>query len=175
MEQLSSVWWLVLIRGIFGIIFGLIALIWTENALLALIFVFGAFALVEGAFALYRGFSGDTYNRGWLIFIGIVGVIAGIVAFIRPGLAGLTLLYIVAFWAIFTGVTGIVAGIRMRKVITNEWMFIVSGALTLLFGILLVIWPLSGALSLVWLLGLFSLIYGIALVVLSFKVKNLAQ
>ncbi|MFI6479158.1 HdeD family acid-resistance protein [Nonomuraea sp. NPDC050663] len=175
MEQLSSVWWLVLIRGIFGIIFGLIALIWTGDALLVLIFVFGAYALVEGVFDLYRGFRGHTDNRGWLIFIGIVGIIAGIIAFVRPGLAGLTLLYIIAFWAIFAGITGIVAGIRMRKVITNEWMFIVSGALTLLFGILLVIWPLSGALSLVWLLGLLSLIYGIVLVILSFKVKNLVQ
>ncbi|MBB6351319.1 HdeD family acid-resistance protein [Nonomuraea muscovyensis] len=174
MEQLARVWWMVLIRGIAAIIFGILALIWPAITLLVLVIFFGAYALVNGFFTLFSGFRHDAKSRAWLIISGIVSILAGIIAFVWPGITSLALLYVVAFWAIFSGVSEIVAGIQMRKVIENEWVLIVAGALSVIFGILLLIWPGAGLLTLVWLVGVFAVLYGVAMVVLSFKVKKLA-
>ncbi len=94
-------------------------------------------------------------------------------AFTWPGITSLALLYVIAFWAIFTGVAEIMYGIRVRKEVENEWTLILTGALSVLFGILLLIWPGAGMLSLVWLIAIFAILYGIALVALSFKVKKM--
>lgn len=175
MDQLASAWWLVLIRGICAIIFGILALVWPGITLYTLVIFFGAYAIVSGAFTLFSAFRHDAQSKGWLIASGVLGIVAGIVAFVWPGITTLALLFVIAFWAIFTGVAEIAGGIRLRKVIDNEWMLIVGGALSLILGILLLIWPATGALALTWLIGLFALIYGIAMVVLSFKVKNLVS
>ncbi|WP_344839570.1 HdeD family acid-resistance protein, partial [Nonomuraea dietziae] len=116
----------------------------------------------------------DSGSKAWLIISGVLGILAGIVAFVWPGITTLALLYVIAFWAIFTGVAEIFAGIRLRKTIDNEWMLIIGGLLSVVFGILLLTWPASGALALTWLIGVFAVIYGIAIIVLSGKVKNLA-
>ncbi|WP_113701632.1 HdeD family acid-resistance protein [Nonomuraea lactucae] len=174
LAQLARVWWLVLIRGIAAIIFGVLALIWPGITLWVLVIFFGAYALVSGAFSLVAGFRHEAKSRAWLIISGIIGILAGIIAFVWPGITSLALLFVVAFWAIFTGVSEIVAGIQMRQVIQNEWALIVGGVLSVIFGVLLLIWPGAGLLTLVWLLGIFAVLYGIAMVILSFKVKKLA-
>lgn len=172
MQEISRSWWLLLVRGIAAVLFGVLALIWPRITLLVLVIFFGAYAIVSGVSELFAGFRHNAQSRAWLIFAGIIGVLAGIVAFVWPGITSLALLYVIAFWAIFTGVSEIVAGIQFRKVIDNEWMFIVGGVLSVIFGILLLIWPGAGMLSLVWLIGIFAILYGIAMIVLSLRVKN---
>jgi uncharacterized membrane protein HdeD (DUF308 family) len=172
MQEISRSWWLLLVRGIAAVLFGVLALIWPGITLLVLVIFFGAYAIVSGVFALFAGFRHGAQSRAWLIFSGIIGILAGIVALVWPGITSLALLYLIAFWAIFTGVTEVVAGIQLRKVIDNEWMFIVGGILSVIFGILLLVWPGAGMLSLVWLIGVFAILYGIAMIVLSLRVKN---
>jgi uncharacterized membrane protein HdeD (DUF308 family) len=174
MEQLARTWWLVLIRGIAAILFGILALIWPAATVLVLVIFFGAYAIVDGVFSLFSAFRHGTRSRAWAIFAGIIGILAGIVAFVWPGITSLALLYVVAFWAILRGVAEIADGVRLRKVIDNEWMLIVGGALSVIFGILLIIWPGAGLLTLAWLIGIFAIIYGVAMVALSFRVKKLA-
>ncbi|MFI6498821.1 HdeD family acid-resistance protein [Nonomuraea typhae] len=175
MEQIARTWWLILIRGICAIIFGILALVWPGITLYVLVIFFGAYAIVSGLFSLFAAFGHNVQSRAWLIISGIIGILAGIVAFAWPGITALALLYVIAFWAIFTGVAEIVAGVALRKDIDNEWMLILGGILSVIFGILLIIWPATGMLTLTWLLGIFAIIYGIAMVVLSFNVKKLAS
>jgi uncharacterized membrane protein HdeD (DUF308 family) len=173
MGELSRSWWLLLLlRGLLAIIFGILALIWPGITLLVLVIFFGAYALVSGIFALIAGFRHGARSRAWLIISGVIGILAGIAALIWPGITSLALLYLVAFWAIFTGIAEIVAGVQLRKVIDNEWMFIVGGILSVIFGVLLLVWPGAGMLSLVWLIGVFAILYGIAMIALSLRVKN---
>ncbi|MEV0589130.1 HdeD family acid-resistance protein [Nonomuraea sp. NPDC050310] len=166
---------MLLIRGIIAIIFGIMAMIWPGITLWVLVLFFGAYALVDGVFALFAGFQQPKGSKAWLITMGVLGILAGIVAFVWPGMTTLVLLYVIAFWAIFTGITQIVAGVRLRKTITNEWLLILSGVLGVIFGILLVIWPGAGALAMIWLIAVFAILYGITLCVLAFKVKSLAK
>lgn len=174
MEQIARTWWLVLIRGIVAIIFGILALAWPGITIYVLVIFFGAYAIVSGIFSLFAAFGHGVQSRAWLIISGILGILFGIVTFAWPGITTLALLYVIAFWAIFTGVAEIIAGVQLRKSIDNEWMLIIGGILSVIFGILLIIWPGSGALALTWMIGIFAIIYGIAMIFLSFRVKNLA-
>jgi uncharacterized membrane protein HdeD (DUF308 family) len=172
MGGISQSWWLLLVRGLAAVVFGVLSLIWPGLTLLVLVIFFGAYALVSGLSELFAGFRHGARSRAWLIVSGVVGILAGIVALVWPGITSLALLYVVAFWAIFTGVSEIVAGIHLRKLIDNEWMFIVGGALSVIFGVLLLVWPGAGLLSLAWLIGVFAILYGIAMMALSLRVKN---
>jgi uncharacterized membrane protein HdeD (DUF308 family) len=173
--EFTRMWWLVLIRGIAAVIFGILALVWPGLTLYVLVIFFGAYAIVSGIASLMAGFRHDARSRGWLIASGVLGVLAGIVAFVWPGITSLALLWVVAFWAIFSGVSEIVAGVQMRKVIDNEWMLIVGGVLSVIFGVLLIVWPGAGLITLAWLIGVFAILYGIAMAALSFRVKNLSS
>ncbi len=176
MEELARTWWVYLVRGICAILFGLLALIWPAVTVLALVILFGAYAIVDGVFALFgAGRGAGIGSRGWMIFYGIVSILAGIAVFAWPRITALVLLFFIAGWAIVTGILEIVAGIRLRKTAANEWMFIVSGVLSVLFGVLLFIRPGAGALALIWLIGIMAIVYGISLVVLSFRVKGLGS
>ncbi|MEU7001188.1 HdeD family acid-resistance protein [Nonomuraea sp. NPDC046570] len=175
MDQLAGTWWLFLIRGICAIIFGILALIWPGITLLTLVIFFGAYAIVSGVFSLFSALRHGAQGRAWMILSGILGIAAGIIAFAWPGITTIALLYVIAFWAIFAGISEIIAGIKLRNEIENEWMLIVGGVLSVIFGLLLVIWPRSGALALTWLIGIFAIIYGVTTVVLAFRVKNLVR
>ncbi|WP_326636154.1 HdeD family acid-resistance protein [Nonomuraea fuscirosea] len=172
MGDISRSWWLLLIRGLAAIVFGILAFSWPGLTLLVLVVFFGVYAIVSGASELFAGFRHGARSRAWLIISGILGILAGIVAFVWPGLTAVALLYIIAFWAIFSGIAEIVAGVQLRKVIDNEWMFIVGGVLSVIFGVLLLIWPGAGLLGLAWLIGVFAILYGIAMIALSLRVKN---
>ncbi|MFF5208953.1 HdeD family acid-resistance protein [Streptosporangium sp. NPDC000396] len=173
MEELSRTWWVYLIRGACAILFGLLAIIWPGITIYALVILFGAYAIADGVFALFG--SGRGGSRIWMIIYGILGILAGIAAFVWPQITALALLVLIATWAIVTGIVEIVAAIRLRKEMQGEWMFIVSGVLSVLFGILLLARPGPGALAVVWLIGTMAIIYGIALIGLAFKVKSLGS
>jgi uncharacterized membrane protein HdeD (DUF308 family) len=174
--MLAGNWWALLVRGLAAVLFGLAALFWPGLTLLVLITFFGAYALVDGIFALVAGLRGSEARRRWLLLAeGVLGVLAGLITFFWPGITALVLLYIIAFWAIFTGILEVMIAISLRREIENEWLMALSGVLSILFGLALAVLPGVGLLSLVWLMGIYALVFGIALVVLGFRVRGHRQ
>ena len=173
---LARHWWAVGLRGLVAIIFGILALVVPGITLIVLIAFFGADVLIDGVIAIYLAIRGRENNRnwGWLLVEGIAGVLIGIITFRWPGVTTFVLLAFIAAWAIITGVMEIFEAIELRRVINNEWLLILSGAVSVLFGVLLLFFPGSGALALVWLIGLFALIFGILLLVLAWRLRGMA-
>ena len=173
-QLLARNWWLFLLRGLAAVIFGVLSLVWPGISLVTLILFFGAYALVDGAFALTAAIvgRGNAEVRWWLVLVGLLGIGIGIATFLWPGLTALTLLYFIAGWVIATGVLQIVGAIELRNVIDDEWWLILDGAFSVLFGILLFIMPGTGAVALIWLIALFAIAYGILMVGFAFKVKK---
>jgi uncharacterized membrane protein HdeD (DUF308 family) len=174
-EQLRDNWGWVALRGVAAILFGLLAFAWPGATLLTLAIFWGAYALADGVFAIVAGFRvRDSGKPVWpMVLIGVVGVIAGIGAILWPGLTASLLLMVIAFWAIFMGAFQILTAIRIRKEIENEWMLIVSGVLTLLLGLGIVLMPGLAAVAIVWTLASYAIVFGVLLVVLGFKLKGL--
>jgi uncharacterized membrane protein HdeD (DUF308 family) len=170
-------WWTLALRGLAAVIFGLLAFFWPGITLTALVFLFGAYALVDGAFAIVAGLRAPReYKRWWLLLIeGILSVIAGVIAFVVPSITALVLLGLIAGWAIITGAMEIAAAIQMRKYISGEWLLALSGIASVLFGVALLINPLVGALAVVWLIGAYAIVFGLLLLVLAFKLRGLER
>jgi uncharacterized membrane protein HdeD (DUF308 family) len=173
----KAVWWVVLLRGIFMAIFGLIALVSPGIALLTLIWLFGFYAIIDGITAIVIGIRGrGEAHWVWTIVQGVVSVLAGLIALVWPGLTALALLFVVAFWAIMLGIGEIIGAFASRNGGSGSWGWTLAvGILNVVFGIALLIWPASGILALVWLVGIFTLAGGIALIVLAFRVRSLAK
>lgn len=174
LHALARNWWLLLLRGIAGIVFGVLAFVWPGLTLLTLIILYGAYALTGGVLAIAAAIMGPggTAPRWWLAIMGLCGIVAGILAFAWPGVTTLVLLLFIAGWAIATGVMEIIGAIKLRKEIDNEWMLILSGALSVLFGIAITVMPGAGALALVWLIGAYAIVAGILYVALAFKLRG---
>lgn len=172
----TSSWWALVLRGLAAIAFGVLAFIWPALTLTALVFLWGAFALVDGAFSIAAGIKTYGENkRWWLLLIGgILSLIAGVLAFILPGITALVLLIMIAAWAIVTGAFQIGAAIQMRKYIKGEWLLALAGVASILFGILLLFDPSAGALAVVWLIGAHAVVFGILLVALGVRLRSLA-
>lgn len=164
-----------MIRGIAAVLFGLAALFWPGLTLFVLIYLFGAYALVDGVFAIAAGIRGSGGRRWLLVAEGILGVLAGLIAFFYPNITAFVLLYVIAFWAIFTGVFEVVMAISLRRDIENEWLMGLGGVLSVLFGVVLAVLPGVGLLSLVWLIGIYALVFGVALIALGFRVRSHTQ
>ncbi|MGI8335817.1 HdeD family acid-resistance protein [Actinomadura scrupuli] len=176
LEQLSRHWWMLAVRGVCAIIFGLLAWIWPGITLLVLVILFGAYAFVDGVLALGAAFKSEGgRSRVWLAVVGVAGVLLGLVTLFWPHITGLVLLLLIAWWAIVTGAFEIVAAIRMRKEIEGEWLYIVSGAVSVIFGVLVLVWPATGALAIVWLIGLFSILFGATLIAAAIRLRKLGQ
>jgi uncharacterized membrane protein HdeD (DUF308 family) len=167
-------WWALALRGVFSILFGLAALVRPGIALEALILLFGAYALVNGAFAIVGVFGGT--RRGtprWVLLLeGIVSILAGLFTLVYPGLTAFALLYLVAAWAIVTGLAQIATAIRLRQEIRGEWALILGGILSVLFGLLLAILPGVGILSLIWLIGAYAVAFGVLMLITAFMVRG---
>ncbi|RAY13402.1 HdeD family acid-resistance protein [Actinomadura craniellae] len=175
-DQLGRHWWVLALRGALAILFGLVAWIWPGITVLALVIVFGLYALVDGVFALVMAIRGGTrQSRPWLAVTGAAGVLLGVLALVWPGVTALVLLFLIAIWAVITGVFEIAAGIYLRQEITDEWLWILGGALSVLLGFLLFVWPVSGAIAVVWMIGFFSIVYGAVLLASAFRLRRLAS
>lgn len=175
-EILNRNWWLVVLRGIAAIIFGILTFVWPGPTLAALVILFGAYALVDGIFAIASGVTGGSLSGSsrWLLVLGgLAGVIIGLVTFFYPGITAVGLLYAIGAWAIITGVFEVAAAIQLRKEITNEWLLIFSGILSVVFGVLVFIYPGAGALSILWLIGIYAVVFGISTVALGFRMKSI--
>jgi uncharacterized membrane protein HdeD (DUF308 family) len=173
----SGSWWALVLRGIAAILFGVLAFVWPHITLTALVFLWGAYALVDGVFAIMAGIKTHSENKRWWVLLleGIISVIAGAVAFILPGMTALILLILIAAWSIVTGVFEIAAAIQLRKHVTGEWLMALAGILSVLFGVVLLINPLAGALAVVWLIGAYAIVFGVLLVGLGVRLRSLVR
>jgi uncharacterized membrane protein HdeD (DUF308 family) len=174
---LSRNWWVLLLRGLVAIAFG--ALTWLQPgiSLAALVLLFGAYTMADGILGVWTAFAGRKEHEHWWVLLleGLVGIGVGILTFLAPGVTALALLFYIAVWAIATGVLEIVAAIRLRKEIKGEWLLILGGVASVVFGILLMAQPGVGALSLLWLIATYAIVFGILLVLLAFKVRTLGR
>jgi uncharacterized membrane protein HdeD (DUF308 family) len=176
LDDLARNWWLVLLRGICAIIFGVLTLMWPGLSLLTLVVLYGVFALFDGGLAIGAAIMGGApAPRWWLALVGVLGIAAGVITLLWPGITGLVLLYFIGGWAIAAGVFEIVGAIRLRKEIEGEWWLIATGVLSVLFGVLILIFPGAGALGIAFAIGWFAIVYGGLLVGLSLRLKKHAE
>ena len=173
-RSLSQNWWLVVLRGVLAILFGILAFVWPAITWLTLIVMFGVYAIVDGIIAIVTGFSRTRESSRWWMFLleGLLGIVAGIVALIWPGLASLVLIYMIASWAVVTGILEIAAAIRLRNEITNEWMLGLGGLVSIILGVVLFLEPVAGGLAIIWTIAAYALIFGVLLVILGFRLRN---
>jgi uncharacterized membrane protein HdeD (DUF308 family) len=175
-HALAKNWWMLLLRGIAAIIFGGLALAWPGITLVTLILFYGAFVLVDGVLAIVAAITGGApAPRCWLAIVGLLGIAAGLLTFLMPGVTAIVLLYFIAGWAIATGAFQIIGAIRLRKEIDNEWLLILCGIISVLFGVAMMLSPGAGALALIWVIGSYAIVIGVLLVVLSFRLKKHAH
>jgi uncharacterized membrane protein HdeD (DUF308 family) len=170
-------WWVLALQGVTAVLFGILALVWPYQTLLALVILFGAFMLVDGVLTLAGALAWRKWNQGWwaVALAGVAGIIVGVLTFVWPGMTGLVLLYLIAAWAITTGILEIVAAIELRRVIEGEWLMVLSGILSVVLGVLLVAFPGAGALGLAWLIGIYALVDGLLLIALAFRLRGLQK
>lgn len=177
LTMLARNWWVLALRGVFAILFGILALIWPGLTLLVLITLFGAYALLDGILAVIAGIITYGRNKRWwaVLLEGVAGILLGLLTFVWPGVTALVLVYFIAVWALITGILEIVAAIRLRKEIMGEWVMVLSGSVSILFGLFLIVAPDAGALSLTWIIGAYALTFGILLIILAFRLRKLPQ
>jgi uncharacterized membrane protein HdeD (DUF308 family) len=175
LEKMTHNWWLYAVRGLVAFLFGILAFTLPEQTVQALVLVFGAFALVDGIFAMFAGIASHRYfERWWAVLLeGVVGVVIGLLTFFWPNITALALLYMIAAWALITGIFEIVAAIQLRRVIVGEWMLILGGLLSILFGVLLFVFPAAGAVSVIWVIAIYAVVFGISEIIFAFRLRSL--
>jgi uncharacterized membrane protein HdeD (DUF308 family) len=166
-------WWALALRGAFAILFGIIAILWPGITATALIFLFGAYALIDGVFALVAGLraAGRHGRSAPLLIEGVLNILIALIVFIWPGPALVALIYMIAFWAIITGVVLIAGGMALIRV-AGEWLLVLSGIISVLLGIILLIEPAAGVVALSWWFGIYALIFGIVLLSAAFRIRQ---
>jgi uncharacterized membrane protein HdeD (DUF308 family) len=170
---LAQRWWALALRGLAAIVFGVLCFVRPGLSLFALLFLFGAYALVDGVFNLVMGIKGrhDLPRWGVLVAEGVASIAAGALTFVWPKITALVLLYIIAAWAVVTGVLEMVAAVRLRKQIHGEWMMGLAGVLSIAFGVLLSLFPGAGALTVVFWIGAYCVVFGGVLIALAFRLR----
>jgi uncharacterized membrane protein HdeD (DUF308 family) len=175
--ELSRWWWTFILRGVLAILFGVIAFISPPVTIAALVLLFGAWALVDGVFDIVAAIQHRTMDRSWWLTIleGIVGIVVGLLALAFPDVAAGALLLLISAWSIVTGVIEIFLAIRLREQITGELWLAIAGVLSIVFGVLLFLFPVAGALTVVWIIGGFAIAFGILLIMLGWRLRGIHQ
>ncbi len=177
LNSMSHSWWVFALRGVAAIIFGILAFISPAATILALVIVFGAYAIVDGVLAAIVSIQmRKAVNQWWVGLIeGLVGIFVGIIALVYPLLTASALLLLIAFWAVVTGIMEIIAAIRLRREINNEWMLILGGILSVILGVILIAFPILGSVGLIWTIGFYAIFFGVLMLFLAFKVRGIAH
>jgi uncharacterized membrane protein HdeD (DUF308 family) len=172
MEQLARKWYGVVLRGIVAVFFGILALASPLKALAVLVTVFGVYALIDGVLTIVTGFHRRGEHWGYLLFEGTVDIIIGLIVLFSPAIGMMALLYLIAIWAIVTGGAELAAGFRLRKEVENEWLEVLSGVVSIALGILLIVWPGPGLLTIAYLFGIYALVFGVAQIALGLRLHS---
>ena len=172
---LARWWWTFIVRGILAIAFGVLAFFAPGLGIAVLVGLFAAWVIIDGIGNIIAGVRGRGLDRNWWLEIleGVVGIAAGLIALIFPAYAAQALVIIIAAWAIVTGVLEIIAAIRLRELISGEVWMGLAGVASILFGIILIVFPAAGALSLVWLISSFAIVFGIFLILLGWRLRGI--
>ena len=174
LKRIAQNWWVLLLRGISAVLFGILTLAWPGVTLLFLIILFGVYALLDGLTAIIAGVTGGGGGSWWqMILTGLLSVAAGVIALAWPGETAVILLIVIAAWSIVRGVAEIAAAIRLRSVVNNEWLLILSGVCSILFGMILFARPRVGALAVLWIIATYAIVGGIVLIGLSLRLRAL--
>lgn len=175
LEMMSRYWWALVLRGLAAIMFGVLALVWPGLTLGVLVLLFGSYALIDGLFTVVAAIGGRRHSEHWFLLLleGLLGVAIGVLTWVAPGVTATALLLYIAVWSMVTGVLELSAAIRLRKEIRGEVWLGLAGALSIGFGMLLLTFPIAGALSVVWLIGAYSIAFGIALTALGIRVHSI--
>lgn len=174
-SAIRGVWWLVLLRGVLAILFGLVLLFTPGTALLALVLVFGVYAVLDGVTAVVAGIRhrSEDNHWGWHVVQGVISVIAGVLAFAWPGVTVLAILFVIAFWSIVNGIAEVSESLAMRRNGSSTWgWMLAAGILSVVFGILLVVQPGAGLVTLLWIAGIWALVFGMVVVVWAFRLRS---
>ena len=165
-------WWVLALRGVLAILFAVLAFVWPGMTALVLVLMFGAYALVDGIFALVAALRAARHHgrSGGLLIEGILNILIGIICFVWPVSALVALVYLIAIWAIITGIALIAAGMALIR-LSGEWLLVVSGLLSVVLGIVLLFQPAAGVVALSWWLGAYALLFGIALISAAFRIR----
>jgi uncharacterized membrane protein HdeD (DUF308 family) len=166
-------WWMLALRGVIALLFGVLALMWPGITLLWLVALYAAYALLTGAVSVYASVKNRHSDEKWwlILLLGLVSISAGVIAVLYPGLTALVLVLVMGANALITGVLDIAIAIRLRKAINNEWLLILSGSASIIFGVLVLLFPGAGALTLVWLISFYAVLTGVLLLALAFRVR----
>jgi uncharacterized membrane protein HdeD (DUF308 family) len=170
---LARNWWALLIRGIAAVIFGILAFAWPLPTLVVIGILFGAYAFVDGVFAIVAAVRAAQAHERWWPFVleGIVGLAIAAITVYDVGITLLALYLTIAAWAFITGILEIAAAIQLRKTIANEWLLILAGIASLLFGVLMIWHPFAAALAIIWIIGAYAILFGIMMIALSFRLR----
>jgi len=176
LSLLALNWWAVALRGAFGIVFGVLAIAMPGITLGALILLFGIYAVADGIFAIVSGVRAARRNERWgaLIVEGIADIVVGVIAVFLPQTAAIAFVYLFALWAVVTGIIEIAAAIRLRREIEGEWLLGLAGVLSVLLGLYVAAFPGLGLLGLIWTVGAYAIVFGVALLVLAFRLRRVA-
>ncbi len=175
LQYYAKLWWVIALRGLLALIFGICALFAPIATLAALVIIFGAFVAADGLMALLMAISGrerETSDRWILALQGLLGLGVGALTWLSPVITALSLLIYIAAWTLATGVLQIVAAVRLRKEIPNEWWLILAGLVSIAFAFLLLWRPLAGALAVLWLIGSWAIVCGILLLGVALRLRS---
>jgi uncharacterized membrane protein HdeD (DUF308 family) len=173
-ELLQKAWWILALRGTLAVLLGVMALLWPTVTLLVLVAFFAAYALIGGGAAVIGAIRHrKTDDKWWLVLLlGIVSLAAGVWAVMLPELTLLALVLIMGVNALITGVLEIATAIRLRKTMRREWILVLAGAVSIVFGVLVMLFPAAGAFAMVWLVSFYALLTGFLLLSLAFRLRR---
>lgn len=169
--ELARYWWALVLRGVLATLFGVMAFVLPGLTLAVLVLMFGAWLVADGIFTVIHVFRADERKGQYLVYAA-VSMVVGSYTLLNPGLGALALLYVIAFWSMLKGVLEISMAIRLRREIEHEWLLGVAGLLSVAFGILLVLLPVTGALAVVWIIGAYAVVFGACLIALGLKLRS---
>ena len=171
LDVLTQKWWAVALRGILAIVFGIVALVLPGATLVSLAVVFGAYAFVSGVFAIVAAFGSRGRDAVWYVLDGILGIAVGLATFFFPGIAAQALVLLIGLWAILTGIFEVIAGFELP--IKRDWLLVIAGIASIVFGVLVFVYPATGALAITWLIGLYALVYGVTMLVFGIRLRGM--
>lgn len=179
MQTISTVhvlarnWWALLIRGIAAVIFGILAFLWPGATIVAIGILFGAYALVDGVFAIISAVRAAETHQTWWPFVieGIIGIVIAAITFYDIRITLLALYFTIAAWAFLTGIFELIAAVQLRKTVSNEVWLIIGGIASILFGVLMIWFPLAGVLAIIWLIAAYAIVFGIIMIALSLRLR----